>query len=168
MYVCILALVCLNYMYVVPLFVYSTPFADRECACVDEVACSIYIYIYVYWCLYVHMYIGASASELHICIATIRPLNSACRVGVWLCGRSCVFDVHIYTSMEIVPTVYTYCRYLTYVYVSDIYARIYTDTLPLFVIVHTNGLEMWIWANVTSVGVAGTAFKRDERKARFS
>ena len=51
-------------------------------------------------------------------------------------------SMYIYTCMDIVPTAYTCCRYLTYMYVSDIYARIYIDPLPLFVIVHKNGLEM--------------------------
>ena len=30
--------VCNIYIYILPLFVYSTPPADRECACVDEIA----------------------------------------------------------------------------------------------------------------------------------
>ena len=60
--------------HILPLFVYSTPLADRECDCVDEVACSMYVYV----------------------------------------------------SMDIVATVYTYCRYLIYTYVSSIYIYIVT------------------------------------------
>ena len=86
MYICTLALVHLNCIYVLPLFVYSTPLAGWECDCVDEVA----------------------------------------------------FSMHIYTSMDIVATVYTYCRYLIYIYM----CLKYTYILPLFVSVDENDLEM--------------------------
>jgi len=125
MYLCMLALVCLKYMYtcILPLVVCSTPLVDRECPCVDEVACSIHIEMSID----IFMYICTLASELHMCIATIRLLNSACWVGVRLCGRSYMFYLYIY--------IYGYCRYHIYIlllfdiyiYVSDIY--IYTATI---------------------------------------
>jgi len=80
---------CLIYIYIehiLPLFVFSTPVADRECDCVDEGASSMYVY----------------------------------------------------ASVDIVATVYTYCRYLIYTYVSNIHIYI----LSLFVSVYKNGLEM--------------------------
>jgi len=66
------------YIYMLPLFVYSTPLTFWECACVDEVMFLIHIYVYR-CCLYVSMYIGPSVSETYIySIAPICLLSSAC------------------------------------------------------------------------------------------
>ena len=54
-YIYTLALVCLKYMYVLPLFVHTTLLAFWECDCVDEVACSMYIYIYGYCRYFIYM-----------------------------------------------------------------------------------------------------------------
>jgi len=168
------------YVYILPLFVYPTPLVYRECKCVDEVACSVYIHISV------------DVVFKYICL-----LNSACRQEVCLCGQS-RYLIRIYES-----DIYIYCHYsstqlrlstgsvnvwtklcvqcmdmhlwlssLPYIHIVGIWyifmCLIYIYTLSLFVSVGTNGLEMWIWANVTSVGMAGTASRRDERKTRFS
>jgi len=44
--------------HILPQFVYSTPLANRECDCVDKVACSTYVYASVVWILslpYIHI-----------------------------------------------------------------------------------------------------------------
>jgi len=78
-------------VYILPLFVYSTLLADRECACVDKVAIW-----YVYMCL-VYVY------SAHI--ATTCLINSACQQGVCVCGQS------RYLIRKFVSDIYMYCHY---------------------------------------------------------
>jgi len=64
------------YIYILPLFVYPTPLAYRECTCVDKVACSMYVYesmdivatINTYSCYLICIYV----SDIHILIVSIR------------------------------------------------------------------------------------------------
>jgi len=91
-------------------FVYSTPLADRECACVAKVAIR-----YVYMCL------------IYIYIATIRLPNSACQNWECACVDEVACSMYVYASMDIVAIVYTYCCYLICVYASDIHIYIVTS-----------------------------------------
>jgi len=101
-------------IYILPVFIYSTPLADRECACVDNVAISSW---YVYVCL------------IYMRIEHILPLSV---YSTPLADRECdcvdevACSMYVYVSMVIVATVYTYCRYLMYTYVSSIYIYIVT------------------------------------------
>ena len=89
-------------IYILPVFIYSTPLADRECAYVDNVAISSW---YVYVCL------------IYMRIEHILPLSV---YSTPLADRECdcvdevACSMYVYVSMVIVATVYTYCRYLMY------------------------------------------------------
>ena len=63
--------------HILPQFVYSIPLTNRECDCVDKVACSMYVYAFVVWILslpYIHIVaiIRIYVSDIHIHIVTIR------------------------------------------------------------------------------------------------
>ena len=158
------------YMYVLPLFVYSTPLTCWERDCVDKVVCSICICMSVdvvskSMCilpLFVYSTLPTCWECACMYITTICLLNSAYLLGVRLCGRSRVLDVYIH--LPILSQLYIHMFAIWCIYMCLIYIYI----LPLFVSVHKSGLKMWIWPNVTSVGMAGTASRRDERKTRFS
>jgi len=133
------------HMYILPIFVYSTLFAWWECACVDEVSCSMYTYIYgccrsciyilsLFVSLCIYIYIGAGVSEIYVCIATIRPHNSASLLGVWLCGRSRVFDVYIH--LWILSLLYIH---VVTIYASDV--NIYFVTICL----HNSACLLGVW-----------------------
>jgi len=170
---------CVWCIYVLPLFVYPTPLASLELI-VWTMSRARYIYV-----------------PVHLVFKYICLLNFACRQGVCLCGESrYLIRIHVsniyvychYSSNQFrLPTgsviVWTksraQCMYLhlwilslPYIHIVHIWyvsvCLIYIYILSLFVSVGTYGLEMWIWANVTSVGMARTASKRDERKTRLS
>jgi len=97
------------YCHTLSIFVYSTPLADKECACVAKVAIW---YVYM-WLIYMY-------------IATIRLPNSACQNWECNCVDEVACSMYVHESMDIVATVYTYCCYLKYVHVSDIHIYIVT------------------------------------------
>ena len=173
--------ICVWYIYILPLFVYPTLLAKTGSVIVWTKSRARYVYISV------------DVVSKYICL-----LNSACRQRVCLGGQSrhwyaymCLIHVYILplfvyktplakTGSVIVWTklrvqcmyMYLWMLLLPYIHIVDVWyifmCLIYIWILSQFMSVGTNGLEMWIWTNVTSVGMAGTASRRDKRKTRVS
>ena len=160
-YLCILAQVCLKYVYI-----RIAPIRLLNSACLLGVyLCErsrvLDMYTYVYWCLNLYMHIGAGVSELKYTYTCCHYSSTQLRlppgsVIVWRKWR--VRWIYIYIWILSLPYIHNVA--IWYIWMCLIYIYV----LPLFVRVHKDSLGMCIGANVTSVRKVGTASKRDKRR----
>jgi len=90
---------------------------------------------WVYWrcCVWIlYIYSHDSSTQLHLPV----PARS---VHVWTKSRARC----IYTSMNIVATVYTHCRYLIYIYVPDTYICMYCHCLSIQLRLPAGSVIVW-------------------------